>query len=110
MALFGKKIVSSISGVASQSTGTPDSTASCNWMDCSMAMSAPIFTSERRSHGLDDDLDAFALLARAGKQRQIAKLGQHPAQFRLKNNKRAKAMNTRTRRAASAALSNPEWS
>ncbi len=27
----------------------PDSTASCNWMDCSMAMSAPIFTSARRS-------------------------------------------------------------
>ena len=30
MALLGKKMVSSISGVASQSTGMPDSTASCS--------------------------------------------------------------------------------
>ncbi len=49
MALLGKKIVSSISGVASQSTGMPDSTASWSWMDCSMAMSAPMRTSARRS-------------------------------------------------------------
>jgi hypothetical protein len=38
---------------------------------------------------LDDDLDAFALFARAGEQRQVSQLGQHAAQFRLKNHQRA---------------------
>jgi hypothetical protein len=43
--------------------------------------------------GLDDDLDAFALFARGGEQRQVAQLGQHPAQFRLENDQHATAKN-----------------
>src|SRR5208283_1661497 len=34
---------------------------------------------------LDDDLDALALFADAGKERQVAEFGQHPAQFGLEN-------------------------
>ena len=40
--------------------------------------------------GLDDDLDAFALFARGGEERQVAQFGQHPAQFRLENHQRAR--------------------
>src|SRR5665213_1964442 len=36
--------------------------------------------------GLHDNFNAFALLARAGKQRQVAKFGEKAAQFRLENN------------------------
>jgi len=39
--------------------------------------------------GLDDDFNAFALLARAGKQRQVAEFREHPAQLRLENHQRA---------------------
>jgi len=49
IALFGKKIVSSISGVAIQSTTIPDSTTSASWTFCSIAINAPIRAFERFS-------------------------------------------------------------
>ena len=49
IALFGKKMVSSISGEASQSTMIPDSTISCKCVACSMAISAPMRASLSRS-------------------------------------------------------------
>ena len=51
-----------------------------------MAMSAPILHIGQAFDGLDDDFDVFALFVHAGEERQIAQFGQHPAQFRLKNN------------------------
>ena len=63
----------------------PDSTASCK-LD-------GLFDGDERADvhvgqaldGLDDDLDVFALLVRAGEERQVAQFGQHAAQFRLEN-------------------------
>ena len=58
--------------------------------------------------GLDDDLDAFALFARAGEERQVAQLAEHPAQFRLENHHRADGDEHAKRcRESSAAPSNP---